>query len=173
MLRLLWALIKGGLSYLYTGLLPVWITIKTIGPYKVGAVVLTFNGFLINLYTFSQATTHSNFNLVINAVASTLTGSLNQLLKAGDTLLQGPGILDRIIAIFLIVAAISTWYLWILGWEILKSRLPQTAWYLLLLFSMLVMVWGNNSTDTLFEVFELGKHAAEAATNQTAVNATG
>lgn len=171
MLRLIFQLLKAGIFYIYKAGIPIWVTIKTIGPYKVAAVGMTFSNFFLNIYTFSQKANASAFNLVFKSAATTLTGSLNQILQSGETLLYGPGIIDRFIAVGLIAFAVSTWYLYILAWEMIRSRVPQTAWYLLLAFSLLALVWGNNGSQELFQVLDLGREAAQIAANET-VNQT-
>lgn len=162
--------LKAGLFYFWRVLTPLWVVAKQKGPYKVAALLLTFTGFFTHLYTLAQTQQMKNLDLALTALANTLTGSLQQAVAAGETLLSGPGLLQGVAAVYFIVLSVATWYLYWIGWGMLKKRVPELTYYLLVVFSLVLLVWSSDGADAVIEAFDMVKDAADQAAGNASVN---
>jgi hypothetical protein len=165
-------LLKAGLVYLWRFAAPIWILMKQKGPYKVAALLVTFTGFFTHLYTLGQTQQMKNLDLALTALANTLTGSLQQFVAAGNTLLSGPELFQAVAAVYFIILSVATWYLYWIGWGMLKKRVPELTYYLLVLFSLALLVWGGDGADAVLDAFDLVKDAADQAVGNESVNTT-
>lgn len=159
-------------GYFWRTAAPVWIVVKRKGPYKVAALLLSFSGFFTHLYTLGQTQDMKYIDLAITALANTLTGSLQQLSASIRTLLGGPGVFQVVAAVYFIAVSIATWYLYWIGWGMMKKRVPELTYYILVAFSLVLLVWGSDGADAVVETFNLVKDAADQAANQP-VNSPG
>lgn len=160
-------ILKAGLLYLWKVATPLWIVAKQRGPYKVAALFLTFTGFFSHLYSLSQTQSLRHADLALTALANTLTGSLDQLAAAITTLLNGPSLLQFVAALYFIAVSVATWYLYWLGWGMLWKRVPNLTYYMLVVFSLVVIIFGWDGADSVVEVFDLVKEAADQTVNQS------
>lgn len=133
--------LKAGLLYLWKVATPLWIVAKQRGPYKIAALFLTFTGFFTHFYSLSQTQSLRHVDLALTALANTLTGSLDQLAAAITTLLNGPTLLQFVAALYFIAVSMATWYLYWIGWGMLRKRVPHLTYYLLVAFSLILIIF--------------------------------
>ena len=167
-LMIYWVLLKAGWKFLA----PIWVVLKQKKWYKVGAIFLTFGSFLLYFYTFMKTGDTSLLNAATDALAATINGSLEELKQSGQVLIGPKGLGKKAFALFLAAASFAKIYLYLVGWKMLKKRVPELTFYLLIGFSFYLLTWGSTDANALFEVFDFAGTAADQAANNPMINTT-
>lgn len=161
-----WIGLKTVIGYGWRFLAPIWVVVKSKKWYKIGAIFLTFGSFLLHFYSFMKTGDTSLLNTATNALAATINGSLQELVQSGKVLIGTADLKKKGFAVFLFLAAFARIYLYFLGWKMLKKRVPELTYYLLVSFSFYLLTWGSQDANTLFQAFDFAQTAADQAASQ-------
>lgn len=167
------AVLKIVLGYGWKLFYPLWIVLRQRGPYKAAAIGLAFTNFWVQLYTFMQTTESGALKLAFDALAAAIVGGFRQVTSAGYIMISNPT--DPVIivkSLILMVLGLSSIMLWYMGWRMLKRKVPELTYYILVTVLAVALAWGMNELDAVFEVFDMVKVAADTAAGNETVNQT-
>jgi len=148
-------------SRLSTALWPVYIMVRRKGWYTVAAFVLVFSNFLFHLYSLATTQKLKYWDIALGSLRNTFTSSLAEIVQSGRVLLAGPDILQAVTSLILVLMAVSKIYFWFISWNFLKRRVEHFAFWLLAAFCLLVLIWGGEGSEPLFQAFDFMKDAGD------------
>lgn len=159
---------KFAVGYVWKLLAPVYVVLRQKSPYKVAALGLAFTNFWVYLYSFVNSGDRGALSAAFDALAATVVGGFTQITTAGWIMISNPGNPIKIIgSIIMIVLGASSIMLWFIGWKMLKKRVPELTYYILVTVLMLALAWGMNDLNAIFEITDLASSVAESAENGT------
>jgi hypothetical protein len=160
-------------AYAYKALYPAIIVLRQKSPYKLLAVFLAFSNFFVYFYTFVKTGNTSLFRSALNALGATLIGAFNQVTTGGWVLLQNIGDpIKMILATIMMILGFATISLWFIGIKMVKKRMPELTYYVLVFALLFALSWGADGLNSIFEVTDLVKTTAETVQNNGTVNAS-
>lgn len=161
-----WLAMKSLLAYSWKFLAPLWILLKSKNPWKIAAIALTFASFILHFYSFLTVGDASLLLSATNALAATITGSLQEIITSAPVLVSPSGLDAKMLAVFILFMASARIYLYFVAWRMLKNRVPELAYYLLVFFTFYLLNWGSQDANALFEAFNLAQSAADQAASE-------
>lgn len=165
------AVLKVVLGYGWKLFYPVWVVARQKGPYKAAAIALAFTNFWVNFYAFIQTKDAGALSSAIDALAATIAGGFKQFTTAGYVMISNPTDPFIIIkALILMVLGLSSILIWYMAWKMLKRKVPELTYYILVTALAISLAWGANELDAMFEVYNLVEVAAESASGNETVN---
>ena len=151
-------------GYASSLLWPVWMMVRRKGWYTVAAFLLAFSSFFLHLYSLATTQKLKYWDIALGALHNTFASSLGEIVQSGQVLIQGPSLVQFGTSIVLILMAVSKIYFWYIGWNFAKKRVPHFTFWALATFALLVLVWGGDGSQPLFEAVEFMNSAAGNAT---------
>lgn len=139
--------IKALTGYASSFLWPVWVMVQRKGWYTVAAFLLAFSSVFVHLYSLANTQKRKYWDLALAALHNTFSSSFSEIVASGKVIIQGPTLLQFGTSIVLILVMVSKIYFWFIGLNFVRKRVPQTAFWLLTTFALLVLVWGGDGSD--------------------------